>query len=732
MPAHTARLLASAAWPALLFISPLAAQTPSQTAGQSPTPTQLDAVSVTASRSSQPLDAIAGTVTIIDEEQLSRQGAATIRDAVRYEPGVTVGNQANRGGLTNYTIRGIGENRVRVQVDGIKLPDFPGSNIGAGTYTRDFVDLETVKRIEILRGPASALYGSDAIGGVVAYVTKDPADYLAQVGKNWYASGKTSYDSSDNSLGFAATAAARTGDLDALLMVSRRDGGELNPKGHADLNPTRYDSTSLLGKFVWNPGAADRVRLTTEYLTKQSRFNLITDRSATVLDSRGTDDTNRFRVAVDHVHDAPFLWIDRMESRLYYTKVDRSEATAQTRLTSNQLRKRDTLLDYEQEIFGGEVQFTTNTQVASLPNKLTYGLSLERTTTTRPRDRTEVNQVTGAVTKSFAGAPGSAAEVFPNKNFPDTETIQGGAYLQNEVAIGPVLLTPGLRVDYYDLKPKPDQAFLNTNSQNFQVRGLSTTALSPKFGAIWKLDPRFSPFAQYAHGFRAPPYDDANIGFTNGPQGYEIIPNPNLKPETSDGVEAGFRGKFDKTVTYSVAAFYNRYQDFIATQQIGLRNGLIQFQSRNLTQATIYGAEAKADWKVSPQWTLFGSFAYAEGRDDQAKRPIDSVAPFTLVSGLRWDEAEGRYGAQLTGTQVLKHNAVNDPASFRAPAYGLVDLSGYYEIAPTFTINAGVMNLFDARYFQFQDVSGWAATRTDLDRFAQAGRSFFANATVRF
>lgn len=729
MASLNTRLLATAAWPALLLASPLAAQTNSAAA---PPTTQLDSVSVTATRSAQPLEDTPSTVSVIDDEQLNRQGATNIRDAVRYEPGVTVGNQANRGGLTNYTIRGIGENRVRVQIDGVKLPDFPGSNIGPGTYTRDFVDLETMKRIEILRGPSSALYGSDAIGGVVAYVSKDPADYLAQVGKNWYVSGKTSYDSSDNSRGFAATAAARTGDLDTLLVLSRRDGGEMNPKGHADLNPTQYESTSLLGKFVWNAGPSDRVRFTTEYLTKQSRFNLYTDRSATVLDSRGTDDTSRLRFAIDHVHDAPFLWIDRMETRLYYTRVNRDEATAQQRLTTNQLRRRDSLLQYEQEVFGGEAQFTTNTQVAGLPNKLTYGLSLDRTTTTRPRDRTEVNLVTGAVTKSFAGAPGTPAEVFPNKNFPDTETIQGGAYLQNEILVGSVLLTPALRADYYDLKPTPDQAFRNTNTQNFQVRGLNTVALSPKFGAVWKLDPRYSPFAQYAHGFRAPPYDDANIGFTNGPQGYEIIPNPNLNPETSDGVEVGLRGKFGRIASYSLSGFYNSYRNFIASQQVGVRNGLLQYQSRNLSRATIYGAEAKADWKFDPQWTLFGSFAYAEGRDESTKRPIDSVAPFTLVSGVRWEEAEGRFGGQLTVTQVLKHNAVNDPAAFRAPGYGLLDVSGYYELTPTLTINAGIENLLDARYFQFQDVSGLAANRTDLGRYAQSGRSFFVNATARF
>ena len=134
------------------------------------------------------------TISVHTEKDIDRQNIHSPSDLVRDEPGVSVGNQPARGGATNYVIRGIGENRVRVEVDGVKVPDFPGTNIGAGTYTRDFIDFDTLKRVEIVRGPASALYGSDAIGGVVAFVTKDPGDYLALVNKNWFVSEKAGFD----------------------------------------------------------------------------------------------------------------------------------------------------------------------------------------------------------------------------------------------------------------------------------------------------------------------------------------------------------------------------------------------------------------------------------------------------------------------------------------------------------------------------------------------------------
>ena len=168
--AHIARrtsfrtfLLAGAS---LAVISAAAAQEPAAEE-DAPKATQLDAVTSTAARGPKTLNDIAGTASVITAEELERRNATNIKDAVRYEPGVTVGNAPNRGGATNFNIRGIGGNRVLVLVDGFSTPDFPGSNIGSpSSYTRDFVDLDSMKRLEIVRGPAGAR-SSDALGGVV-------------------------------------------------------------------------------------------------------------------------------------------------------------------------------------------------------------------------------------------------------------------------------------------------------------------------------------------------------------------------------------------------------------------------------------------------------------------------------------------------------------------------------------------------------------------------------------
>jgi outer membrane receptor for ferrienterochelin and colicin len=96
------------------------------TPGQ-PVPTQLDAVTTAATRTRRPLDDVPATVSVITTEDIDRENMQDVRDLVRNEPGVTVGNNPFRAGYQNFLIRGIGGNRVLLMVDGMRLPDFPDS-----------------------------------------------------------------------------------------------------------------------------------------------------------------------------------------------------------------------------------------------------------------------------------------------------------------------------------------------------------------------------------------------------------------------------------------------------------------------------------------------------------------------------------------------------------------------------------------------------------------------------
>lgn len=701
----------------------------------------LPSVGVTATRGARPLDEVPATVTVVDDRQLERQSAVRLSDVVRYEPGVTVGNQPARGGQTSYVIRGIGGNRVLVLQDGLRIQDFPGTNEGAGTYTRDFTDLDSIRRVEILRGPASALYGSDALGGVVNYILKDPADDLDASGRDWSLSGKLGYDGADSSVYETITGAARAGKSEVMLLYTRRDGHEADANGSIRPNPQAYQSNSLLGRMVVHASDADTIRITGEFNHRRTTSRLHTEEVNTppssfssgsnVIASHGRDTTWRAGLSFDWTHDAPVLFMDDVRLRLGYSRVERTEQTALARAVyasgsaptaANRLRLSD--FGFSQDLVSLDLQAHTATRWFGVPHALTYGLSADFTATTRPRQRSEYDLATGLPLASVGG------ETFPNKNFPDTTTVQAGLFVQDEIRLGRLEVSPAVRIDVYDLRPHPDADFARSSS-GLTVHPINQVSVSPKLGLLYHLSDRYSVYAQYAHGFRPPPYDSTNFGFTNFAYGYQILPNAGLKSETSDGGEVGLRGKYAGG-SWQVSAFYNQYSNFIDTQLVGFSPaGLMQFQYRNLSSVRIWGLEARGDYKVTRQVTLRGALAWARGEDASTGKPIDSVDPVKLVAGLYW-QGDGGFGADAVLTAALQHDRVSSASYFKAPGYATLDLMAHYEVNPNFRLNAGVFNVTDQKYFVAQDVIGLSATSGTRELYAQPGRYFAANATLRW
>jgi len=706
--------------------------------------TVLGPVNATATRAPRAEVNTPATVTVITGDQLERQNAIRPQDTIRYEPGVSFGTQPTRGGGTNFVIRGIGENRVRVQIDGIRLPDFPGSNAGAGTYTRDFIDLETVRRLEIVRGPASALYGSDALGGVVSYFLKDPADYLAGSGRDVYFSLRGGYSGADTSFSETVTGAARAGNVEAMLLYTRRDGHELGNNGSIPPNPQTYYVNDLLARVVIRGENADVLRLTGEFFERVTTTDIRTDRgiipggggpNTIIFDSQGRDRSWRGLLAADYTREEPLAFVDRMVLRAFWTEVNRREQTTQERASyfgpvppvePTRLRRSD--FKFIQPIIGGEAQFNSNVDILGYVNRLTYGSTLEYQTVTRPRDRQETNLLTGTTTNVVAG------ETFPNKNFPDTGILQFGAYVQDELRFGALSILPAARIDYYGMKPYSDSAFRNSAqvAEALNVQPLNAVAVSPKFGAVYRFDENWSVYGQYAHGFRAPPYDNANFGFTNPVFGYQILPSANLTPETSNGIELGVRARWANGSSAELVGFYNKYANFIDTVVVGTSAaGLTQYQYQNIASVTIGGIEARGRWQVTDQIALRGAVAWAQGVNNDTRAPINSVDPVRIVSGIAWEHPSG-FGAEAIGNFALRHNRVSEPGLFQTPGYAVLDLAVHYNFGSLMTINAGLFNVTNTKYFVSQDVIGLAANNPRIDLYTQPGRYAAINAVVRW
>ncbi|RZL85636.1 MAG: TonB-dependent hemoglobin/transferrin/lactoferrin family receptor, partial [Sphingomonas sp.] len=180
-PAHAKPVLAEAA-PAS------AADKPTATAPAADPEGQDKVITVTATRTEKAVEDVPATVSVIDAKTIEDRFISDIKDLVRYEPGVTVrrapsrftaaGSSIGRDRDSGFNIRGLEGNRVLITVDGVRVPDafsFGAQSVGRG----DYVDLDRFEQVEILRGPASALYGSDGVAGAVSFITKDPRDFLA-------------------------------------------------------------------------------------------------------------------------------------------------------------------------------------------------------------------------------------------------------------------------------------------------------------------------------------------------------------------------------------------------------------------------------------------------------------------------------------------------------------------------------------------------------------------------
>src|SRR5688572_29936395 len=139
-----------------------------------PPPRFFDAVTVSATLSPASVRETPGTVSVVDAATIDRRLMTTVADLVAFEPGVYVETTVNRIGLNGFNIRGIGGNRVLTQVDGVDTSE--QFDFGPFNVHQFALDLDALKTAEIVRSAGSSLYGSDALGGVVSFFTRDPSE----------------------------------------------------------------------------------------------------------------------------------------------------------------------------------------------------------------------------------------------------------------------------------------------------------------------------------------------------------------------------------------------------------------------------------------------------------------------------------------------------------------------------------------------------------------------------
>lgn len=699
-----------------------------------------DAVVSVASRSAQPAREVAGTVSLIERERLDATLVQDLADAVRYEPGVSAPEDANRFGIQGFAIRGLSGNRVGVEIDGVPVAD--GFAIGhyLSNASRGAIETAFLSRMEILRGPASTLYGSDALAGVVSLHTLTPQELLAEAAADFGTRIESSALGRDGSVAASGLSAWRAGGFDVLAGLVRRSGKEReNRPRSAGLasNPAERDEHSELLKLGYDAGPVGRYGLTFDHTDERVQTDI---RSLVHADGQyastsrilGDDAFRRARASLGANWLPGLSGLDSLEFNAYGQRSRSGQNTRQWRdavppRTPATFRDRDFLL--KTATLGMDLQAEGRFDALFASHWQVYGIELSRTRLSELRDAVEINLGSGASSNLIAG------ERFPVRDFPDSTATELGAFWQDEIRPGggALALIPGVRYEHYEVRARADEIFATDNPGLVPV-DLRASRFTPKLGLLWEATSATQLFAQYALGFRAPPVSDVNIGFTIPSFNYMAIPNPDLKPERSQGLELGLRhsGEF---ASLELVGFHNRYRDLIESRVNLGRNpdGTLVFQSQNRARARIHGVELRGE--ASLPWEGFalnGAFAWTRGEDEVRDLPLNSVEPAKLTLGLSYESASGRHRLELVGTGVAAKTRIDESAGplFRTPGYATLDAYWRIALAERVQVDLGAFNLGNRRYWLWSGVRGLPATAREVDLYTQPGRQF--GATVRY
>jgi hemoglobin/transferrin/lactoferrin receptor protein len=700
----------------------------------------LETVTVYARRI-QPLTRVAATVTVIDQQQIQRALMQDVKQLVRYEPGLSVRSDPFRFGLDTFTVRGMTGNRVSVEIDGI--PAAGGFSIGSYSDSgRSFVDLAFVKRVEVLRGPASSLYGSDAIGGVVAMTTLRPDDLIAAPGGSGLRSA-AGYTGDDGGWNAAILGAGAFGAAKVLLGYVYRTGSEIENAADVVPNPRDYVSQSVLAKVEYAEAPGGPLTVTAEggglqQDTSVDAFERLqgTRFASTVL-LDGDDSGSRFSIGADQLLD-PSAWYDSATWRAYWQGTGTTQKTAEQRAAVPPRTPPvsiDRTFRYDDRTLGAEFTAVRALSNGGWNHELTYGVEYAWTRLEEMRNGEQTNLVTGATTRTILG------ETFPLRDFPTSDVTDAGLFAQDEIRMGEGRwsVIPALRLNYYDLSPRPDSLYREDNP-HVPVVGLNDVSLSPKLGLTWQASASLVGFFQYSNGFRAPPPEDVNIGLELPLFNVRAVPNPELKPEQSNGFELGARWN-SPALSFTASGYYNDYHDFIESKvNLGADpvTKVILFQSQNIASARIYGTEVSAtarlgEWSHRADgWRARLSAAYARGEDLERDQPLNSVDPASGVASLGYDADSGRWGGELATTVVAAKRRVDRSRVdlYRTGSYATVDLLGYVDLGHGLWLDAGLFNVTNRAYIEWADVRGRPVGDPLIPYYTRAGRN--VSVTLRF
>lgn len=636
---------------------PLAAQP--EHAGQPEASKVKEEVVVSASRYEQTTFATAVPIDVISQDELARVKPEKMVDLLKQLPGIEVAGEGPFRGLP--VIRGLSSNRVLILVDGQRLNNSRESTQFAGIQP-GLVDLAQVERIEVLRGPASVQYGSDALGGVINIITRQPAFSSGEL----RLSGGVDYEygsaakSHRGKLGMSGSGERMTFHLGAGYFEA---ADYESPEGLVpNSGMTQKSMDGNLRLMVGQQGVLKVEVQSTR--TVDVGFPGYDPRTSGIDISFPRFDRDKYALTFD----SGAIWgLGNVTFATYAQNVEK-----QSRLD---IGPRQSLTTSDIDSFGGSAQATA----ALGPHFLVFGLDYYR-------DDLHDDALTRTTT-------GTSTDV----QVPDSTQEGLGLYVHDEWSLSDRFqLVVAARGDRFTFVSHHDPRYEGTPFDE------SASAFSGSLAARFEATPSLALNASIGRAFRAPNLQErAYYGFVSGNLAY-LEQNPDLDPETALNVELGFKVRSGHHAG-SFTVFRNSVKDFIAFSYTGRtipnpRQGqpaidIARFE--NLDRARIEGVEIDLQAVLSERWTAFGSVAYSRGTDERSGQPLPLIAPLKGRLGAHFEQA--RWWCELAARMVARNHRVA-PGYEETPGFSVYDLRAGYRFAIGLALQAAVENCTDKAY----------------------------------
>ncbi|MDC8853452.1 TonB-dependent hemoglobin/transferrin/lactoferrin family receptor [Shewanella algae] len=652
---------------------------------------EFDEVLVSATRIQEKVSESSRSAAVVGEEQLAEKQGDSVAEVLKTEANINIAN-GPRASAQQVEIRGLSGQRVLQTIDGAR------QNTSAGHRGTFFMDPELLSSVEVVRGPASSLWGSGAIGGVVSQNTKSAREMLDE-GQSFGGYLKQGYETNGQRSKSSGAIYGAKGSIDWLLNGSYSDGDNIKAGNDNTLENSASRSRSGLAKFGWQLDEAQRLQLSGRIneISEAVPSNPATDVSNSVpLVRRDSKDSN---LTLDYSLAPSSNALLDLDAKFYWNKTDYDE----NRLTKGQF---DTT---EYETLGFSI--ANRSQWQGL--KLTYGLD-------GYRDQIE----------TFRDDSGQSGQRPGNI---DGESRVWGAFVAANIALGENWsLDPALRYDSFE------------NESNNLGHSSDDDALSPSLALVWKTAPWLTLSARYDEAFRAPSVEEMYSSGTHYcippipnflPNGlcntFEV--NENLKAEKAKNKELKADMRFaelagNDELALSLSVFRNDVDDFIEQRVTNPLHGIPGLEQNtrwdNVDKARLTGFELTGKYRIN-QTRLSLSYGQTEGKDRHDGGYLANIPANKLVLDLSQGIMAGdmklgtRVSYNSSQDRVPEDNPVN-----RYQDYTLWDVYLAWEPAMgTFEglrVDFAIENIGDEEYIQ--------AWQTLMDQ----GRNFKLSARYRF